>query len=102
MQQGPSSINKIALLAGQNSIEAPKSQVTTLKTHRSRRHSAGGYFLTACAQFKDEDGILVEWVCCLVIQDWLALLATRLADGINNLLVRGQSLSCASQYFLAR
>ena len=72
MQHGLSSTDEIALLAGQNSIEAPRTQVTTLKAHRSRRHSAGGYFLTACAQFKDEDGILVEWVCCLVIQDGIA------------------------------
>ncbi len=72
MQQGLSSTDITALLAGQNGIEAHKTQVTTLKAHRSRRHPAGGYFLTACAQFKDEDGILVEWVCCLVIQYGIA------------------------------
>ena len=72
MQQGPSKIIEIALIAGNNNIEAPKTQVTTLKTHRIRRHSTGGYFLTACAQFKDEDAILVEWVRCLVVQDRIA------------------------------
>ena len=88
MEQGPSSMNRKALLAGQNNIEAPKTQVTTLKTHRSRRNPAGGYFLTACAQFKDEDGILVVWVRCLAIQDGIAYgWVSQLADGINNLLV---------------
>ena len=69
MLQGPSSTKEIALVAGHNNIEASKNQVTALKAHRSRRHAAGGYFLTACAQFKDEDGILVEWVRGLVMQD---------------------------------
>ena len=58
---GPASCS--LLIVGQKRAEASDHQLKDFVKPRARRHSAENrFFLTACAQFKDEDGILVEWV----------------------------------------
>ena len=53
--------------AGRKKTEPFEAQLIRSGKHRTWQTSAEVYFLAACAQFKDEDSILAEWVRCPVI-----------------------------------